>query len=126
MFSQMGDGSKPMQDQRPFEPTANLFHCARHFGIPFGPSQRVIKYPDQFANILLPRFLFRDGTVEQIQQFDLELQPEPVDNDIVRMKVPMGLVQQMNFLNRASQRIKQVECLVGVESIPRKLFQKFR
>ena len=85
VFSQMGDGSKPVQNQRPLEPTANFLHCAGHFGVSFGPSQNVIKYPDQFANILLARFLFRDGTVEQVQQFDLEFQPEPVDDDIVSM-----------------------------------------
>ena len=109
----MGDGPKTVQNQRPLEPTANFLHRAGHVGVSFGPSQNVIKYPDQFADILLPRFLFRDGTVEQVQQLDLEFQPEPVDDNIVGMQITVGLVQQVDFLNPAGQCIQQVERLKG-------------
>ena len=67
MFPQMRDGSEPVQDEGLFESATDLLHCGGHFGIFFCTSQSIIKHADQFANILLARFLFCDGTVEQIQ-----------------------------------------------------------
>jgi len=126
VFPQMGDGPEPVQDERPLEPAADILYRAGHPGVPFHPTQAVIEHPDQFADILLPGLFFGNGPVEQVQKFNVEFQPEPVDDDVVGMQIAVGLVQQMDFFNPARQRVEQMERLKGVEPLPGKLFQKFR
>lgn len=106
MFPKPGGAFKFFQNQVLLQSATDVFDHRRLFGVMPGSAEGVIEQADQPANVLLHIFLSERPPVEQVQEFEFEIQAELVDDDVVGMQVAVVFLQQMNLLDSPRERVQ--------------------
>ena len=106
MFPKAGGAFKFFQNQVLLQSATDVFDHRRLLGVMPGPTEGVIEQADQSANVLLYIFLPERPPVEQVQEFEFEIQAELIDDDVVGMQVAVVFPQQMNLLDSPRERVQ--------------------